>query len=265
MSFCEMTVEASGGIDAFDDNVGSPVVVSGTLPATSGLTQLMPPPSELVVSLQNYMPVALAPGAQDAGAAAVTLFNTATPGSGPITLDYLIVRAADGSKRAVSIGDAVTLVEARSPRVNTIRFGIDATGVGIRQPASAALQIDVEPAAGGSFPLWTKAGTFNQRSLAESYSNYPNPFAAGGESTRFVYYLPDDATVSLVIWTTRGERVTTLRENISRTAGLHQDDVWDGRNGRGSTVVNGVYIAELRVSYRGGGSDRLLRKVAVVR
>ncbi|MCK5618056.1 MAG: hypothetical protein KAJ17_01590, partial [Candidatus Krumholzibacteria bacterium] len=310
MSFFEMTVEASGGIDAFDDNVGSPVVVSGTLPATSGLTQLMPPPSELVVSLQNYMPAALAPGAQDAGAAAVTLFNTATPGSGPITLDYLIVRAADGGKRAVSIGDAVTLVEARigggfagrsdslttdsttaylplssplviqpqqtvelellidydsSPRVNTIRFGIDATGVGIRQPASAALQIDVEPAAGGSFPLWTKAGTFNQRSLAESYSNYPNPFAAGGESTRFVYYLPDDATVSLVIWTTRGERVTTLRESTSRPAGLHQDDVWDGRNGRGSTVVNGVYIAELRVSYRSGGSDRLLRKVAVVR
>ena len=103
MSFFEMTVEASGGIDAFDNNIGSPVVVSGTLPATSGLTQLMPPPSELVVSLQNYMPAALTPGAQGAIAASVTLFNTATTGSGPITLDYLIVRAADGGKRAVSI------------------------------------------------------------------------------------------------------------------------------------------------------------------
>jgi hypothetical protein len=152
-----------------------------------------------------------------------------------------------------------------NPRVPSVRFGIDAGGVGIRQPQSALLFIDVEAAPGSSFPLWTETGSINQLTLTGSYSNYPNPFAAGGESTRFVYYLSEEAAVSLVIWSVRGERVTTIRDGDVRPPGLYQDDVWDGRNGRGTVVLNGVYIAELKVDYRGGGGDRLLRKVAVLR
>jgi hypothetical protein len=48
-------------------------------------------------------------------------------------------------------------------------------------------------------------------------------------------------------------------------AGLHQETTWDGRNERGDVVVNGAYIAELRVAFDDGQSERLLRKVAVVR
>jgi hypothetical protein len=310
VSFFEMTIEAAGGIDAYDGNLGSAVSVSGSLPVTSGLTQLMPPPTELVVDLDSSMPAAIVPGARGTGAATITLTNTATSGSGPITLEHLIVIASDADRRGIAAGDAAAVIElwtggslagqsdtlgidstsayipfspaiviqpqeTRSldlrvdydadPRVSSVRFGIDAGGIGIRQPQSALLQIDVEAASGESFPLWTEAGSFNQLSLAGSFSNYPNPFAAGGESTRFVYFLPDDATVNLVIWSVRGERVTTIRDNESRAAGLYQDDVWDGRNGRGNVVLNGVYIAELQVSFRGGGGEKLLRKVAVVR
>jgi hypothetical protein len=42
-------------------------------------------------------------------------------------------------------------------------------------------------------------------------------------------------------------------------------DRWDGRNGAGSIVLNGVYLAELVVQFDDGSSRRLLRKVAVVR
>jgi hypothetical protein len=310
MGFFEMTVEASGGVDAVDVNTGSSVTITGQMPATSGLTQLMPPPTELLVGLDSEMPAAIAPGARGVETATISFTNTAASGSGPITLEHLIVMASGGDGRVVAAGAAAAVVELwadgalvgrsdtlgvdsttafvllsspmvmqpqetrslkllvdydTAPTVSSVRFGVDAGGIGIRQPQSALLMIDIEPAGGASFPMWTDVGSFNQLSLSDSYSNYPNPFAAGGESTRFVYYLPDDAAVSLVIWSVRGERVTTIRDNDSRPAGLYQDDVWDGRNGRGTVVFNGVYIAELRVSYRDGGSDRLLRKVAVVR
>ena len=48
-------------------------------------------------------------------------------------------------------------------------------------------------------------------------------------------------------------------------AGFHQTDTWNGVNGRGVTVRNGVYIAEIVVYYDDGSRERHLRKVAVVR
>ena len=67
------------------------------------------------------------------------------------------------------------------------------------------------------------------------------------------------------MWTARGERVTSLLEGAPRPAGLHQSDAWDGRNGRGLAVTNGVYVAELSVAFDDGTSQRVLRRVAVVR
>jgi flagellar hook assembly protein FlgD len=101
--------------------------------------------------------------------------------------------------------------------------------------------------------------------LEKSYANFPNPFAAGREPTHFAYYLPSSGQVTLRIWTARGERVATVLEGASRAQGLHQDDAWDGRNGHGDVVTNGVYLAEIVVKLADGESRRLLRKVAVVR
>jgi hypothetical protein len=271
---------------------------------------MMAPPTELIVAMDSRIPAALAPGAAGVEVAAITLSNSAAAGSGPITVEYFVIRAGDGDRNVATVGDAAAVLALygggslagqsdslgadsttaylplsppvvlqpqetvelellvdfdTSPRAETIRFELEAGGVGIRQPASVLLQIQTEAAAGQSFPMWTDAGSFNRLSLTGSYSNYPNPFAAGGQSTTFVYYLPRDAMVSLVIWTARGERVSTIRNSSRRPAGLYQDDIWDGRNGRGRVVVNGVYIAELKVDFASGGGERLLRKVAVVR
>ncbi len=132
------------------------------------------------------------------------------------------------------------------------------------QPGSTTL-VPVSPAAGETFPFWTAAAGFGKAALADSYINFPNPFAAGREQTSFAFNLDQPATVTLCIWTPRGETVTTLLSNKPMAAGLVQDLVWDGRNGGGQAVRNGVYLAELKVQYQGGGSERLLRKVAVVR
>ena len=147
----------------------------------------------------------------------------------------------------------------------SLRLTLVATDVALLQPENPLLAVALRPAAGQEFPLKTAVGNFSPRSLAESYSNFPNPFAAGRDETTIAYYLERPARVSLKLWTGRGELVCTLLDEALRSAGLQQDDRWDGRNGRGTLVHNGVYLAELSVSYEGGDKERLLRKVAVLR
>ncbi|MCB9464485.1 MAG: DUF11 domain-containing protein [Candidatus Eisenbacteria bacterium] len=146
----------------------------------------------------------------------------------------------------------------------SLRFGIEQSDVGIVQPSGALYEIEARAKTGVEFPLFTEAGSFGTTDLRESYVNFPNPFAAGRESTTFVYYLPADGVVNLRVWTLTGDEVVTLAADNSSEAGLHQEVTWDGRNGNGETVRNGVYLVELEVEMA-GGSERLLRKVAVVR
>jgi hypothetical protein len=108
-------------------------------------------------------------------------------------------------------------------------------------------------------------GNFSGADLSSSYSNFPNPFAAGRENTTFVYSLHSPGRVTLKIVTARWEEVFTILNDEWRQEGLYQEDTWQGLNGRGITVQNGVYVAELVVKYDDGTQDRVLRKVAVVR
>ncbi|MEZ4651185.1 MAG: hypothetical protein R3E97_20825 [Candidatus Eisenbacteria bacterium] len=147
---------------------------------------------------------------------------------------------------------------------SSLRFGIERDDVGVVQPAGALYEIEPRTKTGAEFPLFTDAGSFGTTDLRESYVNFPNPFAAGRESTAFVYYLPMDSEVTLRVWTLTGDEVVTLVERYSSDAGLHQEVTWDGRNGNGETVRNGVYLAELEVQMM-GRSERILRKVAVIR
>lgn len=149
--------------------------------------------------------------------------------------------------------------------IKRFRIGLDRDDIGVVQPGGALLAVRVEPADGTVFPFWTEAGSFTGLGLDESYSNFPNPFSAGREATTFVYALERAATVTLRIYTARGERVITLLDRIELPAGLYQRDRWDGRNGRGVTVRNGVYVAVLEASFDDGRSERVRRKVAVVR
>ena len=152
-----------------------------------------------------------------------------------------------------------------APLPESFRLGLDAAGIGVVQPASALLRIQVRAETGQSFPLWTEAGSFGSASLSASYSNFPNPFAAGRKATTFAYYMEQPGRVTLRILTPHSEPVLTLVRDATRPQGMNQSDVWDGRNGSGDVVRNGVYVAELSVAYDNGAHRRLVRKVAVVR
>ncbi len=101
--------------------------------------------------------------------------------------------------------------------------------------------------------------------FAESFKNYPNPFNPMEGETEFIYNLPSDSDVDIYIYTATGERVRHLHYTAG-SAGGQSDQLarafWDGRNGDGEVVLNGVYIAYIEVA--AGGLQAKL-KMAVVK
>ena len=189
---------------------------------------------------------------------------SSSPGTGDTTVTLMGTAPVSIAPGGAAVFD-LAFVPRSGVGSGTLRVGIDAAGVGVVQPSSALLQVQVQPQAGRTFPLWSEAGTFGALDLRASYSNFPNPFAAGREATSFAFFLASPARVWLTVYTLGGEAVRTLADGESRGTGIHQSDRWDGRNGVGRTVRNGVYVAELRVRYDGGSESRALRKVAVAR
>lgn len=71
--------------------------------------------------------------------------------------------------------------------------------------------------------------------------NIPNPFSS---QTVVGYALPKHCEVNVSLFNTSGKFVRTLAYGTEK-AGFHQVG-WDGRDERGGTAPNGVYICRLR-------------------
>ncbi|MBU2625239.1 MAG: hypothetical protein KKG33_06740 [candidate division Zixibacteria bacterium] len=172
--------------------------------------------------------------------------------------DGLIVRAGQAADISVSFtlssaysgSNFFIEMDSSSMSATDITFGIEGADV---------------PITGiGDTPFYFKAGFgMVPRELESSFFNYPNPFAAGNESTNIVYYLAGPSDITLEIFTLIGELVFS-EEIASGSAGAVAGRnvlIWDGSNSRGETVNNGVYIAVLKVA--SGGDART--KIAVVK
>lgn len=105
---------------------------------------------------------------------------------------------------------------------------------------------------------------------SEAFFNYPNPFQPGNdraakEGTHFNYNLPTATAGQLKIYTLLGELVWETSFSAADPAGQagnHARDIfWNGYNGAGRRVLNGVYIAVLRLPQYG----TFTTKVAVLR
>ena len=70
--------------------------------------------------------------------------------------------------------------------------------------------------------------------------NYPNPF---NHATHISFTLQQPSVVSLQVFNTHGQLVTTLVEG-TRPAGTYQA-AWDGRDAQGQAVGSGAYIVRL--------------------
>lgn len=188
--------------------------------------------------------------------------------SAPLTADSLTATVAFPTELLIDPGAPVDLelrfATRTDPSIATFGLVLDAPGVGVVQPGSPLLDVSILPAPGRAFPLATMFATYAPASLAKSWSSFPNPFTPALGPARFAFYLERDSRVSLEIWTARGDRVVQVLDRQALAAGLHQDVVWDGRNGTGALVQSGVYVARLTVS-GAGRAETLNRKVAVVR
>lgn len=108
----------------------------------------------------------------------------------------------------------------------------------------------------------------NQTDFASSFKNYPNPMGSGDGSTTFSYYLPEDATVMISIYTLTGSLVKHIRfpagENGGRGPEVNQVR-WNGLNGVGRYVNNGVYVCFATATTQGGHVHSTKYKLAVMR
>jgi hypothetical protein len=106
--------------------------------------------------------------------------------------------------------------------------------------------------------------------LSHSFTNYPNPFAAGKERTNITYYLPGQSSVTVNIFTLLGELVWSVsygQDSPEGKEGLHDHGQagcppieWDGRNGEGAIVLNGIYLCRIETN-----AGTAIRKIAVAK
>ncbi len=81
----------------------------------------------------------------------------------------------------------------------------------------------------------------------QEFFNYPNPFGNQTRpTTRFVFLPLTDQPAKVDIYTLSGRLVISLDANSIQTGVPNETVAWDGRNGAGEKVRNGVYIAVLR-------------------
>ena len=65
--------------------------------------------------------------------------------------------------------------------------------------------------------------------------------------------MPKAANVTINIYSVTGELVKVLLDNVLLGQGLYDSDTaikWDGKNGNGLKVVNGVYLINFQANIR---------------
>ena len=118
--------------------------------------------------------------------------------------------------------------------------------------------------------LWNvgSSGSSNNNAGAASFftdtvHNYPNPFRAGAEPTKFVIFLNEGGTVEIRIFDAAGQRVVEL-PTISPSSGGRFEVVWDGRTSQGDYVSPGLYVARIN-GHSADHNEHQFRRVVAVR
>lgn len=183
------------------------------------------------------------------------------------TMTGLVVTLTPQSPIVVAAGAPVTLqirADIADPLGATQARMLLSTGadVEVEHVATPSQVVGVMPALGASFPMKSGTATMEEGDL-NAISNFPNPFAAGRDTTQISFFLREAATLTAVIYTPSGDKVLTLADAAPFTEGAH-NFIWDGRNGRSEVIRNGVYLVFIRAE-SASGTQEVIRKIAVVK
>jgi len=182
--------------------------------------------------------------------------------------------AADSVNVRLTTNPAIRLGESDSIAIGSLASGQQSVtftrsftyaGPGYTKGAWTA-QIKSGASAVGSFsgafstPSIVTPGTGGRLASANIY-NYPNPFNPERTTTTLRYSLASSAQVSIKIYDAGGILVKNVIENSPMNAADEQATPWDGRNGAGNIVANGVYFFVIESS----AGERAVGKIAVIR
>jgi hypothetical protein len=99
----------------------------------------------------------------------------------------------------------------------------------------------------------------------ENLKNYPNPFS---QQTTFEFnhnLAGDELTVALTVYSLTGQPVFTREEHM-RTEGFSSEPmVWDGRDGNGARVREGIYLYRVRVEGEDGRMTEKSGKLVILK
>ncbi|MCP4632117.1 MAG: hypothetical protein GY855_04260 [candidate division Zixibacteria bacterium] len=99
------------------------------------------------------------------------------------------------------------------------------------------------------------------RLSSETVYSYPNPFNPSKEQAIIRYSLANSANVTIKIFDVGGNIVTILIDNVSQSANEEYAIPWNGKNGAGDIIANGVYFFVIESSV----DERAVGKIAALR
>jgi hypothetical protein len=180
------------------------------------------------------------------GPAPVDVFD---PSSNPVVVSFM----SGGSERMIAPDAArnaiVTLSLYPNPSAKEFSVGLRSGGVCVRDSDSnqrlGVTDSNGQPLDGN---ITSETLVVLSSDFAEYVHNYPNPFRAGSQDTRIAYVMDEPGSVSVRIYAIDGSLV--YEEDIDRVQPGPQETTWDGRNGKGEVVRNGVYVCVLNAGGR---------------
>jgi hypothetical protein len=138
----------------------------------------------------------------------------------------------------------------------------DVEGVYVAGPLANQRALIVSP--DGSSNLFQQLFLFTEKIISESFRIETNPCNPDEQPVRFAYVLESSTDVEFRIFTLGGLEVYANDFSSGTDGGMQGEHVieWDGKNSDGKPVMNGVYIASIKLMSTG---EFVRRKVAIVR
>jgi hypothetical protein len=176
-------------------------------------------------------------------------YDVVDPSTNPIVVSFLAGPLAERQIAPDAVRNAVVSISLDgNPSATEFSAGLRSGALAVRDSQSGqrlgVTDSQGQPLDGAitSDPLVVLSAQF-----AEYVHNYPNPFRAGAQDTRIAYVMQSTGSVSVQVYDLTGDLVyeESIPAGDPRTQAGPQETTWDGRNGKGEVVRNGIYVCVL--------------------
>jgi hypothetical protein len=152
-----------------------------------------------------------------------------------------------------SAGETLSLFADVSDNVNTTSLQVtleNADSIDAYQDNDPNRRIFITADTGDAFPMSSGTGFISGETSSTKLSGYPNPFYYGS-LCRFAYYINEASRVTIKIYDLMGNNVRTIIQDADKNQGSHNEDTWDGKNGKGKPVNAGTYLVKIEINTNG--------------